>query len=172
MGDEGREGSAARPARENGRGEKRRWVRLCVAGVVASCGTGHEGGGARGVETEGGRAEPVRELASSLEVKVGTDSVRFVLHVTNPGGAGVELEYATAQRFDFVVESGGGEEVWRWSAERRFEEVVGREVVGGGETVRYEAAWHAGVRAGEYVGVGLITARDAGVEQRLAFTLP
>src|SRR5690606_32345173 len=99
-------------------GDVGRLVNAAVAGMLAAAGCAQEVpdppvGGAEG----GAVAEeaPGAALASSLNVRVEGDSVRFALLVMNPSGPTQVLEFPTAQRMDFAVETPEGEVVWQWS---------------------------------------------------------
>jgi len=111
-------------------------------------------------------------LVSSLQVETSTDSVRFVLQVTNATAAPMALEFSSGQTFDFVVLD-GERELWRWSADRMFTQALRSETLAAGETRTYEAAWRppAGVR-GRLVARGYLTARGLRAEQQSYFQLP
>jgi hypothetical protein len=111
-------------------------------------------------------------LIPSLAAQVDGDTVRLNLHVTNATSAAVELEYGTAQRFDFAVLDEAEREVWRWSEDEMFAQVVGSESLGPGETVEHEAEWHAGGRRGEHVAVGRLTSTNRPIELRTRFEIP
>ena len=136
--------------------------------VLAVAGCARAGGAREGDE----QAVMGRDLAASLEVKVGGDAVRFALHVTNDGARPVQFTFPSSQRYDFVVESETGAEVWRWSAGRAFLQVVSSVALEPGETWDFEADWEAGERAGRYVAVGRVTSQGRSVEQRMMFDLP
>ncbi|MEX0873599.1 MAG: BsuPI-related putative proteinase inhibitor [Actinomycetota bacterium] len=55
-------------------------------------------------------------------VEVGT-AIRFTLRLTNATGKGEKLTFPTGQHYDFWVQE-GGEEVWRWSADRVFTQEI------------------------------------------------
>ena len=111
-------------------------------------------------------------LLPSVKVTLLGDSVRFLLQVTNTTAQPVELEYPTGQGYDFVVRR-GGEEVWRWSAERMFTQALRTERLAPGGTLSYDAVWSPPAGAeGEYEVAGLLTARSHAVEQRARFRLP
>jgi hypothetical protein len=112
------------------------------------------------------------ELASALNVTVAGADVRFELHVTNATGGPLELEFASAQRYDFSVRDGTGEVVWRWSDEMAFAQVLGTESLAPGETRRYGANWEASGREGEFTATGRLTSTNYPVELRTAFRLP
>lgn len=136
------------------------WRGLAGVLLVLGCGPGPEG--ERGAGAAG-------ELASSLSVQVAPDSVRLVLQVTNSGPAAVELEFGTAERYDFAVLAPDGAEVWRWSEGRAFAQVVGSERLAPGGTLRYEAWWAPAGRRGRFVAVGTIPAVNGRIEQRTEF---
>jgi hypothetical protein len=111
-------------------------------------------------------------LVHSLNLEVEPEAVRFSLNLTNAGTAAVVLEFASSQRYDFVVEDPSGETVWVWSADRSFAQMVGADTLAAGETVEYEAVWTSGRRPGRYVAVGRVTSTSMPVELRTEFEIP
>jgi hypothetical protein len=110
-------------------------------------------------------------LAESIQVQVARDSVLFVLHVTNPTAEAIQLDFSSAQRFDFEVRRADGTEVWRWSADRTFAQVVGKERVAPGETLRYEAVWRPGASTGSFTVIGQVVTLPRVLEQRADFEI-
>ncbi|CAN5812058.1 hypothetical protein BH23GEM9_BH23GEM9_14860 [soil metagenome] len=92
------------------------------------------------VNLESGSGGPP-ELASTLNVRVESDSALLELHVTNVTNSPVTLEFATTQRYDFEVIDEAGEVVWRWSDEMMFGQALGQEVLLAGESRQYRSAW-------------------------------
>lgn len=114
----------------------------------------------------------VSDLASSLEVGVAPGEVRLTLHVTNTSSTPLDFTFPTSQRYDFVVEGAGGEQVWRWSDDRAFAQVITPATLAPGETWTVEAVWEHGERTGPHVAAGWLTVGDGRVEQRASFELP
>lgn len=110
-------------------------------------------------------------LVGTMEVKVSESSVRLVLHVTNTSNSPIVLNFATSQRYDFVVETTSGEEVWRWSDDMSFLQALSTETLPAGESWEMEAVWDPENRAGAYVATGVLTARDRDLRQRATFEL-
>lgn len=120
---------------------------------------------------KGAPAPAAEPLLASVQANTTGDSVHFVLQVTNTSTAPVELNFSSAQRFDFSVER-DGRNVWTWSADRMFAQALGTETLAAGETRRYEATWRPGPgTSGEYVVTGTLTSSDHGVEQSTRFRL-
>jgi len=134
-----------------GGGVRERILAVGVA-LLAGCAPG-AGDGAADPAGEGAASTG---LASSLQADVAGDSVRFTLTVANAGSGPVVLEFATAQRYDFVVRESGAE-VWRWSGERMFAQVAGADTVRGGGTREYRETWLHGGRSGRYEAEGVVT---------------
>jgi hypothetical protein len=125
---------------------------------------------ARRAEPEGGSSAPVAEdVVSSLEVKVGRDSVELILHATNPTSKPVTLEFNSGQRYDFLILDAGGRTVWQWSSDRMFAQMVGSEVLAPGKGLQYRAVWNPAGKRGSFVGVGRLTVRGRPLEQRAQF---
>lgn len=114
-------------------------------------------------------AAPELPLASSLSVQVHEDSVRFRLDVTNTTGAPLVLEFPSAQRFDFAVADGTGTEIWRWSADMGFAQVLGADTLAAGATRSYEAAWARGGRTGLHEVAARLTSLNHPVDLRTEF---
>jgi hypothetical protein len=132
----------------------------CASGEPEPPGNGTEGGAVG----EG--------LASSLNVQVEGDTVRFTLLLSNAAGTAQVLEYATAQRTDFVVETPGGEVVWQWSAEMGFAQMLGADTIAAGASREYEAEWVPVGRTGRHIAVGRVTSRNTPIELRTEFEIP
>lgn len=117
-------------------------------------------------------SEGVPALLPSVQAYTSGGDVYLVLQVTNTTTAPIEVTFPTGQSYDFVV-SQGGRELWRWSEGQMFTQIVREEVIGVGETLRYEAIWEAPSGAsGEFEVVGRLTAADHEVEQVARFGLP
>ena len=77
-------------------------------------------------------------LASGFGAAVSTDRpvyrvgvpIRITFEVFNRTPTPVRFDFASAQRFDLVIEDARGQEVWRWSAGRLFAMVMGQETLG------------------------------------------
>ncbi|MFP4622920.1 MAG: BsuPI-related putative proteinase inhibitor [Gemmatimonadota bacterium] len=131
--------------------------------LVAGC------AGSNGTE---GRTEPeAPDLAVSLEVDVAPGSVGLALHVTNSGADPVTFTFPSSQRYDFVISTPAGEEVWRWSEGRFFTQAVTEATLAPGASWSMEAEWDPGTRTGRYTAAGVLTARDRGVRQSTAFEI-
>lgn len=152
-----------------------RLVNAAVAGMLAAAGCAQEVpdppvGGAEG----GAVAEeaPGAALASSLNVRVEGDSVRFALLVMNPSGPTQVLEFPTAQRMDFAVETPEGEVVWQWSAGLGFAQMLGADTLSAGSSREYEAVWTPSGRSGRHIAVGRVTSTNLPIELRTEFEIP
>ena len=94
----------------------------------------------------------------------------MTLSVTNCGDDPVRRFYRDSQRYDFIVQETEdeevGDEVWRWSADRVFAQVLGEETFGPGETVTYTEVWNQDSSHGQQVVPGRyhVLALDIGCE--------
>ncbi|MGH7483032.1 MAG: BsuPI-related putative proteinase inhibitor [Longimicrobiales bacterium] len=146
----------------------RRGVLAAVGAVLVAVGVACSTASDRPAE----RAAVGAPLASSIEAEVVADSVVLTLSVTNASGSAVELDFRSGQRYDFVVRTMAGAEVWRWSEGRMFTQALGRETLAPGETLTYSATWHAGDRAGAFMAEGEIPAENLRIERQTEFELP
>lgn len=78
-------------------------------------------------------------LESSLEVTVGGDSVSFHFTVSNGGDTPVELTFRDACKADFAVHGDG--EVWRYSDDRTFAQMLTTAELQPGEAASFDAKW-------------------------------
>ncbi len=115
---------------------------------------------------------PASSLATSMMVDVASPAVELTLHVMNAGDAPVVFTFPSAQRHEFRITGESGEEVWRWSEDRMFTQALVTDTLEPGETWRLQGEWEPGARAGRFTAVGLLTARDTTLEQRVTFELP
>ena len=146
-----------------------------VAVVMACCARGEPdppaGGSSEGVGAgEGGVAGG--GLVSSLNVQVEDDTVRLALLLTNTAESAQVLEFGTAQRFDFVVETPAGGAVWQWSAGMGFAQMVGADTLEANAARSYEAVWLPGGRSGRHIAVARVTSSNSPVELRTEFEIP
>ena len=150
------------------RGEMRAKQVLAAVLVVAAAGCSR---GQNTVVVPAGAGAPP-ELGSSMNVRVFGDTVSFELHVTNSTDRPVAVTFPSAQKFEFVVTRGNGEELWRASAGMAFGQVVTTETLSAGETKRFEASWIARGQTGDYVATARLVSTNYPVELRTVFRLP
>jgi hypothetical protein len=110
-------------------------------------------------------------LVPSFSVQVRADSVQFRLDITNGTAAPLVLEFSSAQRADFAVQDSAGAEVWRWSAEQGFAQVLGTETLAAGATRTWDALWEAGERSGEFTAIAQLTSTSHPATLRTLFVL-
>ena len=121
-------------------------------------------------ETGDGAVEPLpAALVPTLTVRIEGDSVRFALQVSNATDSAVVLQFGTAQRYDFVVRTEGGEELWRWSEGQMFSQALGEERIEPGRSLEYHEVWAGPVTAGLYRGVGRLVSVNGPVELETPF---
>jgi hypothetical protein len=152
---------------------------MVVAGLLAACTPGmQERNADNGVPPAEGALPPAEpgagappELGASLNVGVQGDSTHIEIHVTNVAGRMLTLEFATTQRYDVEISDSSGRRVWRWSDDMMFAQVLGREVVLAGESMRYVITWPRPV-PGEYVATARIVSTNYPVELRTSFRIP
>lgn len=119
-------------------------------------------------------AEPTADgpLVSSLSVRTGETTVRFLLQVTNASEEPVGLVFPSGQTYDFAVRQ-GGRELWRWSDGMGFTQAIRNVTVAPGETLEFEEAWTppAGA-AGDMEAVATLTSSSHPLRRTAVFRLP
>jgi hypothetical protein len=101
-------------------------------------------------------------LAGTLTAVTQDGDVHFRYDVTNEGEEPIDLQFSSAQTHDVVVLD-GDEEVWRYSADRMFAQMLQSKTVDAGETVSFEAEWTDPV-PGEFDAVAFLAANGVDCE--------
>src|SRR5690554_2717163 len=65
--------------------------------------------------------------------------IRMALQVYNYSQLPVTFDFTTSQRYDFAIYDSMGREVWRWSDDKGFLQVIGQLILQPGESVVYTA---------------------------------
>lgn len=78
------------------------------------------------------------------------EDIRMTLRIFNTTGEDITFHFQSAQRYDFSVTDEARKILWRWSEDRAFAMVLGREVLGPGRsdivyTGVYKGLLHPGV---------------------------
>jgi hypothetical protein len=116
-------------------------------------------------------AVPMTKLATSVEVEVGANNVRMVLHVTNPTNQPVTLEFSSAQKYDFAVLSSDGREVWRWSKDMGFAAALTSQTIPAGATATFSESWQPGTRSGSFTAIAELTSTSHRLAERTEFQI-
>jgi hypothetical protein len=85
------------------------------------------------------------------------EPVQFTLQVRNTASAAVTVTLPTGQDYDFIVRAADGTEVWRWSHDQAFTQVVRQATFGPGETKTFTTTWDQRNNDGQPVGAGQFT---------------
>ena len=127
---------------------------VCLAGFACAAGPAD---GAAGQPGAGGDAE----LRLSLSVGEGIPNsgapIVLELTATNEGEAALILDFPDGQRYDFEVFSEDGASVWRWADGMFFAQVLGRETLDPGASLRWIERIESGLSSGTYRIVAMIT---------------
>lgn len=67
--------------------------------------------------------------------------VRFTFTASNRGSAPLTFHFRSGQRFDIAVADAQGAQVWQWSHDRLFTQVLGTLTLEAGESTSFEATW-------------------------------
>ena len=93
--------------------------------------------------------------------------------IKNAGNKHAELDFASGQRYDFVVIDSVGRPVWQWSNGRMFTQTVQNKQLGGGESMRVSETWNkASAAPGKYTVIATLKSSNYPQEQRADFVLP
>lgn len=135
---------------------------ISAALVLIACARGQpESSGDSPVPTATSTATKGADVTLTLDVKpqelipVGSE---VTLQMTLRTEEAITLQFATSQRYEFVVER-NGTRIWGASDGKAFLQVLGSESLMPGEERRYSDRWNA-EEAGDYVVTGSITSSD------------
>ena len=126
---------------------------LPLALAAFACAAGSAEGPAAG--------ESGRELRLSLSTGEASPEaatpVVLELTGTNDGPATLVLDFPDGQRYDFEVISEDGAVVWHWAEGRFFAQMLGRETLEPGASLRWTGRIEAGLPAGVYRVIATLT---------------
>ncbi len=102
------------------------------------------------------------------------ETIEVALSAANAGSAPVSVTFTSGQRFDLVIRRPRGDEVWRWSHDKAFIQVIQTVTLQPGESLSFRIPWgqrdYQGRRVdpGPYEAVAVFMGRtDTGREIRL-----
>ncbi len=136
----------------------------CVALAAAACGGEGERGAAR---VAGDLADLTVQLTAAKAAYTAGEPIALTLAVRNPTDAPVTLRFATGQRYDFVIASATGAEVWRWSTDRAFTQGLGEQVVPPGWELDYNETFVGRLAPGIYRVRGIVPSVGDTLEARM-----
>jgi intracellular proteinase inhibitor BsuPI len=134
---------------------------LVLMGLVSGCQSPRSGQDS-GVEARTGTAEVSLLLRASQAVYAPGEPPELTLEVMNHSARAATLRFRTAQRYDLPIQNAQGQEVWRWSAEQMFAQVLGEETLPpNGGKLTYRVVTRESLPPGSYTVIGVVPAVDA-----------
>jgi hypothetical protein len=125
-----------------------------------------------GVEMRSERSDLILLLTASKAVYAEGEPVELTLQVVNRGPRPVTLQFRDSQRYDFLIRNAQGQEVWRWSADQMFAQILGHEILSSdGGKLTYRIVARATLMQGAYTVTGVVPAIDAQMSARLEVTI-
>ena len=107
-------------------------------------------------------------LATSFDVALEGEDVRFSYRVVNASAKTVEVNFASGQAYDFVVVDSVGREVWRWSSDRIFTQSVRNKLLGKGEAITASEKWSPS-KTGKWTAIAQLTSSNFPMQEKVAF---
>lgn len=109
-----------------------------------------------------GSASSTEDLTVALSVGKGTfvsgEPVPLEITVRYEGKQDFILSFGSAQRYDFQIESPGGEILWRWSEGRVFAQTMGQVILRPDQPeIRFRATFQGTLSNGRYTVRGMLT---------------
>jgi hypothetical protein len=144
---------------------------LVIMGIILGC-QSPPGGQDAAVEARAGTADVSLLLRASQAVYAQGEPLPLTLEVVNQSARPVTLKFRTAQRYDLLIQNAQGQEVWRWSAEQMFAQVLGEETLPpNGGKLTYRVVTRESLPPGSYTVIGVVPAVDARLSARLQITI-
>ncbi len=111
-------------------------VFIIVIFFLAGCGTAREvepvvSSGQKEGNMETGQGEVISHIQE-------VSPLLFQYHVINETGKDITLDFTSSQRFDYSIKNSNGEVVFLFSSVTSFLQVVGKEVLSGGDQLSYD----------------------------------
>ncbi|KAA9028548.1 BsuPI-related putative proteinase inhibitor [Niallia endozanthoxylica] len=146
---------------------KKAWILLVLGLFLVGCGAVNNNSDEQNSDGSGIVAG---EMAAVLTE---TSPFVFQYEVKNQTEKEVTLEFSSSQRFDYLVETKTGEQVYLFSSVAMFMAVMGEETMKPGETLSYEVDLHElDLKAGDYLLTAWMTPKDGKAYQvTKAFTV-
>lgn len=131
---------------------------LLPALAVFACGAGSAAGSADEGSAHAGSGRQLRlSLSTGEEPPEAAAPVVLELTGTNDGQSALVLDFPDAQRYDFEVISEDGSVAWHWAEGMFFAQVLGRETLEPGASLRWTGRMEAGLPAGTYRVIATLT---------------
>jgi hypothetical protein len=99
------------------------------------------------------------------------EPIALTLALVNAGSEPLRLRFMTAQRYDFTLQDQRGQQVWRWSSERFFAQVLGEETIAPGGALSYSATVRHALPTGWYTAVGVLPAAEGRVSASMGIEI-
>jgi len=89
------------------------------------------------------------------------EPITMTLKIFNYTGEDIVFHFNTSQRYDFIIEDEEGNEVWRWSKDMMFAQMLGEEILGpDNPEIIYTAEYMGELSPGYYKVTGIFVAQD------------
>ena len=125
-----------------------------------------------GVEMDSDRSTLNLLLKASKAVYAAGEPLELTLQLVNHSRRPVTLQFRDSQRYDFLIRSAQGQEVWRWSANQMFAQLLGQETLSpDGGNLTYRVVVRATLGQGSYTVTGVVPAHDTQMSTRLEVTI-
>ncbi|MEP6508054.1 MAG: BsuPI-related putative proteinase inhibitor [Gemmatimonadales bacterium] len=140
---------------------------LCAASVAFARGTtGHKETLAASSSTRIAK----NALTSKLTVN-SNHGVELNLDVRNNTLKMVELQFASGQTHEFVVQDEAGKEVWRWSTGRMFTQAMQNKLVKSKEVATFSENWDAKDMHGRFSATATLLSGNHPIQEKVEFEL-
>ena len=99
------------------------------------------------------------------------DAIGFRVTVSNASANPVTLRCKDSQRFDVTVQDSTEKEVWRWSADRMFAQMMSEDTLAPGQSRSYTASFTGNLPLGQYRASGTIVCLEPPPSASIVFNI-
>ncbi len=119
-------------------------------------------------------AEPTFGVSVSTDkaIYAAGESIVMELIVFNRTAESLTFDFGDTQHYDFFIEDGEGNSVWRWAEGRVFAQVLGEETLGPGrDEVVYTETYAGPLQPGDYKVIGALVSYNRPLSASLMITI-
>ena len=136
--------------------------------MLLSC--GGPAGGAAGQESGAEHALNLSVQTDRPVYRVG-ESVQFTLTLSNSSARAATLHCKDAQRFDLTIVDRSGQQIWRWSEDQMFAQMLSEETIRPGKSRTYAAVFPGTPTPGEYRASGVVVCLEPALSASTHFAV-
>lgn len=110
-------------------------------------------------------------VVTDKEVYQSGEPVRMKVQIANESDEAITLQFSSGQRYEFTIQNDRDREIWRWSEDRGFIQMLGEERLASRGALVYRAEFHGRLEPGSYRVTGTLTLLDQPLSASVHFDI-